>query len=537
MVKSHKHRSEGAAFSSTFVGRDATEHPERGTSWPALSIPLSASDREHAANIARFRIAMLSANVMWPSFLLLDWLMSVTVYPGTFALALAVRLAVVPLHLVLLWRLGKRPGPTASGLYVYDVLTSCASTAGLALLAVCFGGIAGPYSPGVFLILICRNAFVFRAWRPALLANALVVFAHFVTLLAAEWWRPQSVFTVGTVNSLALLALHAGSLSFGAILCTTASHTGWALRRRVFEARSLGAYRLLERMAVGGHGEVWKAYHAALKQTVAIKVLKNEIAEDDRALGRFQQEIDALCRLRHPNTIQIMDYGVTADGVCYYVMELLDGSNLAELVASQGPMSPAQVTYLLRQTARALAEAHAQGILHRDVKPENVLVTGDSFETRCAKLIDFGIAKRSSPSDEAPALTRTGMVIGTPAFMAPEVIRGQPASFRSDVYALGALGYFLLTAEGPPDAAAGSVSLSNTAAKLRECMVPEALAQVLLRCLCADPARRFKDAGMTAQALEALAIPAQWDDTGERTQSMPGSYAPVQTLTQPERKS
>jgi serine/threonine-protein kinase len=320
-------------------------------------------------------------------------------------------------------------------------------------------------------------------------------------LLAAEWLRPGSVFTLPSASSWSLLALQLASLSGGAVFLTAASDTTWSLRRRVFQMRSLGRYRLLERIGEGGHGEVWRAYDSRTKGHVAIKVLRNEIADNDRATARFERETHALSILRHPHTVQILDSGLTPDGVCYYVMELLEGQTLCALVRAQGPLEPDRARGLLLQAAEALAEAHGHGIVHRDIKPENVFVLASVPDF--VKLLDFGIAKHLPSS---ASLTRQGMVVGTPAFMAPEVERGDPADFRADVYALGAVAYFALTG-APPDRRTVERHASTCAAQAGQrsasVFAPD-LEHVVLRCLARDPCERYPDASALACALASL---------------------------------
>ena len=349
--------------------------------------------------------------------------------------------------------------------------------------------------------MICRQASQLQPWRKALVSNALIVISHFATLLLTEWATPHSIFTLGQERSLALLLLHFSSLSLGSAVLVLASHKTWALHRRVFETRCLGRFKLVSRIAEGGHGEVWSAYDSAVHQQVAIKVLRNDVASDARAVARFALEIDALCKLRHPHTIRILDFGVSKDGVAYYAMELLHGCTLAELVAAEGPLPPMRVVHLLLQAAHALAEAHGHGIVHRDIKPENLFVLQSELSLDFVKVLDFGIAKHNAGTRSAAALTRTGMVIGTPAFMAPEVTTGHAADTRADVYSLGAVGYFLLTG-AVPVASPGEVPCPPS--QLLAHALPELLEAAIMRCLRVAPGQRFADAAELARALGAL---------------------------------
>src|SRR5262249_2757478 len=159
---------------------------------------------------------------------------------------------------------------------------------------------------------------------------------------------------------------------------------------------SLGRYKLKTRIGEGGMGEVWVAYHNGLKRDVAVKILRNDDDDDadaTQAVTRFEREVRATTELTHPNTVRLYDYGVTDDGLCYYVMELLSGENLESLAARDAPLPSARAIHLLLQAARALAEAHARGIVHRDVKPANIFVTNAGGEDDFVKVLDFGIAK------------------------------------------------------------------------------------------------------------------------------------------------
>src|SRR5262249_4074836 len=147
-----------------------------------------------------------------------------------------------------------------------------------------------------------------------------------------------------------------------------------ALRRQVFEARKLGQYRLKKRLGAGGMGEVYLAEHVLLRRPCAVKLIRPERAGDPKELARFEREVCATAGLTHPNTVQVFDYGTAADGTFYYVMEYLPGTTLEALVERHGPLPPARAVYFLRQVCGALQEAHAAGLVHRDIKPGNVIV-------------------------------------------------------------------------------------------------------------------------------------------------------------------
>ncbi len=209
--------------------------------------------------------------------------------------------------------------------------------------------------------------------------------AAFSPHIAAQVHDPAAVTTL-LINSAYVLST--------CVLLVMCGHIVWSLRRQVFEARSLGRYRLKRRLASGGMGDVWAAYHPGLKRDVAVKILRPETQERSaRALERFEREVHATAELVHPNTVRVFDYGTTEDGLWYYVMELLEGETLACHVARLGPLSPARAVHIVGQAARALGEAHERGIVHRDVKPENLFLTSLGGEHDFVKVLDFGIAK------------------------------------------------------------------------------------------------------------------------------------------------
>ena len=208
--------------------------------------------------------------------------------------------------------------------------------------------------------------------------------------------------------------------------------------------RCLGdRYELHQLIAAGGMGQVWRATDTALHRSVAVKVLRSEYTGDPSFLARFRAEAQHAASLSHPNIAAVFDYGeeIAQDGtgetLAYLVMELVEGEPLSALVAREGPLDTATTLSLLRQTAFGLGEAHAAGMVHRDVKPGNILVRPDGS----VKITDFGIAH----SARSVALTKTGQVIGTPQYLSPEQAEGRPATPASDVYALGLIGYECLT--------------------------------------------------------------------------------------------
>jgi len=201
-----------------------------------------------------------------------------------------------------------------------------------------------------------------------------------------------------------------------------------------------GRYHIVERIAAGGMGEVFRAQDAVLAREVAIKVLHRSLASDRALVDRFRREARAAAGLSHPNVVAVYDWGAV-DGVYYMVMEYVRGRATRELLNANGRLEPAQAAEIVEQTLRALGHAHHQGFVHRDIKPENVLVTTDGV----VKVTDFGLARAYAEGRQ----TEAGTVTGTVQYLAPEQIRGEPADPRSDLYSLGVVMYELLTGRLP----------------------------------------------------------------------------------------
>lgn len=294
-------------------------------------------------------------------------------------------------------------------------------------------------------------------------------------------------------------------------------------------------YRLDSRIATGGMGEVWRGTDTILGREVAIKLLKNEYADDPSFRARFETEAQHAASLHHANIAAVYDFGEspTADGSGvlrpYLVMELVDGQPLSALLRPGEPMDPAAVRGLLAQAADGLAAAHAGGIVHRDVKPANLLVTPD----RRIKVTDFGIARAA----EGVGMTQTGEVMGTPQYLSPEQARGETATPASDVYSLGVVAFECLAGRRPFVA---DTAVATALAHLREPVpalpgsVPADLAAVVRRALAKLPQDRFADGAAFAAALRNPALaaaqappPVAHDATQVLTGVVPPAAAPV----------
>jgi serine/threonine protein kinase len=208
-------------------------------------------------------------------------------------------------------------------------------------------------------------------------------------------------------------------------------------------------YRLLAKLGEGGMGAVYRGVHETLRKPVAVKFLLENAHADKELVARFEREAIATANLKHPNISESTDYGQLPDGTLFLVMEYLDGKNLRE-VAAGGRLPPARAFALLKQIGAALSFAHGQDVVHRDLKPDNVIVFDRGTDHDLVKVIDFGIARMSSAfGGGKTALTKAGAVFGTPDYMAPEQAMGQAVDARADQYALGAMAFELFTGKPP----------------------------------------------------------------------------------------
>jgi serine/threonine-protein kinase len=228
------------------------------------------------------------------------------------------------------------------------------------------------------------------------------------------------------------------------VVCIAITRIIYDLRREVRRAHQLGQYTLEEKLGEGGMGTVYRARHAMMRRPTAIKLLPPDKAGEAN-LARFEREVQLTAQLTHPNTITIFDYGRTPDGVFYYAMELLDGATLDDVVRIDGAQPPGRVLKALAEVASALEEAHGVDFIHRDIKPANIILCRQGGQPDVAKLVDFGLVKDLGGADGVE-LTSTEAITGTPLYLSPEALTApDTVDARSDLYSLGAVGYFMLT--------------------------------------------------------------------------------------------
>ena len=290
------------------------------------------------------------------------------------------------------------------------------------------------------------------------------------------------------------------------------------LGQQVSRARELGSYRLGELLGRGGMGEVYLATHRMLARPAAIKLISPEaLAGEDGskaqlATARFRREADAAARLKSPHTVQLYDFGVTEEGRLYLVMELLEGVDLDTLVNQDGPLPWRRVVHILSQVCESLEEAHEAGLVHRDIKPANIHIGRIGREPDFVKVLDFGLVKsiETGKADD-PLATIAGMTLGTPAYMAPEMVQSESVDGRADLYSLGCVAYFLLTGQL---VFRGETAIQTMFMHMQQPPVPPSqrtdnpvppgLEAAILACLAKEPADRPASATALAGLLEAL---------------------------------
>jgi serine/threonine protein kinase len=318
------------------------------------------------------------------------------------------------------------------------------------------------------------------------------------------------LITVADFMQHALMKMIAATLAmFGSRLFN-------ASRREAVEAKQLGQYCLIAPIGAGGRGVVYLAEHRMLKRPCAIKLIHPKQAGDRQVLARFEREVRMTAQLSHWNTVEIYDYGRTEDGTLFYVMEYLPGLSLDVLLERHGPLPAKRVIYMLRQACQGLQEAHAIGLIHRDIKPGNLFAAHRGGLYDVVKVLDFGLVK---PVAEIPSarLTQEGAISGTPLFMSPEQACGfSDLDARSDIYSLGAVAYTLLSGRPPFER---TNPLEVMIAHAHEDVLPPSqlqagvsanLERVILRCLAKRREDRFQDTASLAQALAECASADQW---------------------------
>lgn len=297
------------------------------------------------------------------------------------------------------------------------------------------------------------------------------------------------------------------------------THVITTVRREAFKARQLGQYVLKEQIGSGGMGEVYKAEHQLLKRPCAVKLIKPSRITEPQTLARFEREVQATAKLTHWNTVEIYDYGHSEDGTFYYVMELLPGLSLEDLVKYHGPLPPERAVHFLRQVCSALREAHAKGLIHRDIKPANIIATERGGVYDIAKLLDFGLVREMISEKGDPRLTQPGSFSGSPLYMCPEQLKAYDhLDARSDIYSLGTVAYYILTGRPPFGGdtfwdiyEAHSRTLLTPPAEVNP-TVPADLNSVVKQCLAKLPLNRYQDIKSVDRDLGRCACAGKWTE-------------------------
>lgn len=260
--------------------------------------------------------------------------------------------------------------------------------------------------------------------------------------IAVELGQDEAFAPLGRISSVFAVVLSVLGAVAAVLLVTMFSIM--RLQKDIAKARRVGSYVLLRKLGEGGMSTVYLARHALLKRPTAVKLIKLHRTTDE-LVARFEREVRIASRLTHPNTIEIFDFGRAPEGTPYYAMEYVEGIHFADLVERFGPQPPSRVAYLLRQVCGSLKEAHELGLVHRDIKPHNLMLCKRGGELDVVKVLDFGLVKDTTDRD-ARDLSKSLRILGTPLYMSPERIRDASAADpRDDIYAAGAVGYYLLT--------------------------------------------------------------------------------------------
>lgn len=272
-----------------------------------------------------------------------------------------------------------------------------------------------------------------------------------------------------------------------------------------FDAPTIPGFRLDRMIGEGGFGQVWSAYREADGAHCAVKVLHLELVRSIDALTRFQRELDAIQRLQHPNVVSALDHGTLSDGRPYLVLEYLEGPSLRDVIQERGAIPPTEVLEILGPLCEALQVAHDAGLVHRDVKASNVILSGQR-----PVLLDFGLVKLVD--QVGPGLTSSRSMLGTPAAMAPEQMRGQPVDQRTDVYALGLLAYHMLTGQpafgGAPGVVQSYLQVHGPRPRPSSKVdIDPAIDEPIARALAPEPSQRFTSARGLFDALRQAIAP------------------------------
>lgn len=351
----------------------------------------------------------------------------------------------------------------------------------------------------------------------------LAVSMNPVGMLLAKW---RGAWDFGPVSNI-LVMHYPDYLLVG--VAAVIGHVVTRMGQQVRRAREMGSYHVGELLGRGGMGEVYRATHRMLARPAAIKLIRPELlangdpAQTQLAIRRFKREAEVAANLQSPHTVALYDFGVTDEQSLYFVMEMLDGLDLEQMVRKHGPLPPARVVHILCQVCNSLEEAHARGLVHRDVKPANIHVGRLGLQHDFVKVLDFGLVKQvEAGRREGTAATGDGMVPGTPDYMAPEMTLGREIDGRADIYALGCVGFFALTGRHVFEAANAFHMISRhlndvpeLPSRVASQPLPPELDQLILDCLAKDPGKRPQSAAELSRRLAAVPV-EPWSEAQAR---------------------
>ena len=498
------------------------------TSRPPVPIAMGTGDTATEESRAFFqsRLALFGQWIFVVSgvFLVIFGTIRLLFFPFTPALLLH---ALATLVAGVLWSLGSRARLSVPAMRVIDVVGTvliCASF-GLMTLAYARQMMASGFDPTpIIYVELLTTGYVLMARAVAVPGTATrTLWVGITVVLLLEVIDVVILSAANLLPMVRTMAVVEGALWKGTavVMSAVASRVIFGLRLEVRQVRKLGQYTLEEKIGEGGMGIVYRARHAMLRRPTAVKLLPPEKAGDENIL-RFEREVQLTAGLSHPNTVAIFDYGRTADGIFYYAMEYLDGINLEQLVKLEGPLPAGRVVHILRQVGGSLAEAHEVGLVHRDVKPANIILCERGGMADVAKVVDFGLVKRFRPDDTGITVAATvqATLVGTPLYMAPESFSGDGhVDARSDLYALGAVAYVLLT--GTPVFSAPTVleicahhlhtPPEPPSARLGR-RLPAELEDLVVRCLAKSPADRPQSARALCHDLDHVSAVDPWSE-------------------------
>jgi serine/threonine-protein kinase len=405
--------------------------------------------------------------------------------PGVWPLLLAILLLVGLWVALRMWRF------SVVSIWCLDAVTTLSQ---ITTVAIVSRSVATAYRPDLAILLVASNLLVLRAAvvpsKPSRTVAIGVLAWVPIVAVSVHIYRRSPLFFSSALGAALLVTLWS-AMAVGSSYAV--ARVIYGLRQSVQAAMELGQYTLESKIGEGGMGVVYRARHALLRRPTAVKLLLDSRC-GAASVARFAREVQLTSRLSHPNIVAVYDFGRSSSGVFYYAMEFLDGIDIQRLVDEHGPQPPGRAVHIMRQAADALAEAHAEGLIHRDVKPANLILCDRRRQRDLVKVVDFGLVRDTAQAD--PALSDVRTLTGTPLYMSPEaILNPEKVDGRCDVYALGNVGYFIVT--GRPAFEGRSVVEvcghhlhSQPEPPSKYASVPRPLEEVILACLEKDASKR-----------------------------------------------